>query len=78
MYVMPEERNYELSMNSYEALDLVNILRFRLKCKTEKKVGVIPMGFGLMYWVDTNGQYMDGKVLEKETELTELLKQLAE
>ncbi|MBY3158348.1 hypothetical protein HFO56_39300 [Rhizobium laguerreae] len=78
MYEMPAGRRAELTLDSFEARDLVNVLRFRLQCKTEKKVGAIFMGFGLAYWIDANGEYMDGKVLEQETELAELFKQLAE
>jgi hypothetical protein len=77
MYELPAGRRFDLSLDSYEANDLVNVLRFRLRCKTEKKVGVIFMGFGLAYWIDENGEYMDGKVLEKESELAELFKQLS-
>lgn len=77
MYELPAGRRYELDLGSYEARDLINVLRFRLKCKTEKKVGVIFMDFGLAYWIDENGEYMDGKVLEAETELADLYKQLS-
>jgi hypothetical protein len=77
MYELPAGRRYELTLDSYEAGDLVNVLRFRLQCKTERKVGVIFMGFGTAYWIDANGEYMDGKVLAKETELAELFKQLS-
>jgi hypothetical protein len=77
MYELPAGRRYELTLDSYEARDLINVLRFRLQCKTEKKIGVIFMGFGTTYWIDANGEYMDGKVLEQEAELADLLKHLA-
>ncbi|MNW19848.1 hypothetical protein D3C71_2200020 [compost metagenome] len=52
------------------------MLRFRLQCRTEKKVGMIALGFGRAYWVDANGEYMDGNVLEAEKEVIDLLAQL--
>jgi hypothetical protein len=81
MYETPAGRRAELFVNAHESRDLVNILRFRLKCRSEKKIGMIVLGFGTAYWVDTNGDYMDGKVLdgtalETEKIVTELVAQL--
>lgn len=76
MYEMPAGRRAELHLDSFAARDLINVLRFRLRCRTEKKVGMIALGFGQAFWIDANGEYMDGKVLEAEQELIDLLSQL--
>ncbi len=73
MYEIPAGRNPELILSSSEANDIIAIIRFRLQCKREQKVGMIAMGFGRAYWVDVNGEYMDGNIHPKETELNEVL-----
>ncbi|MCV9964807.1 hypothetical protein OIU34_23220 [Pararhizobium sp. BT-229] len=76
MYEIPVGRTPELHLTSFEARDLINVLRFRLRCRAEKKVGIIAMGFGQAFWVDANGEYMDDKVPAWENELADLLGQL--
>ena len=73
MYEIPDGRHPELILGSMESNDVVEILKFRLRCKREQKVGMITIGFGRSYWVDTNGEYMDGTIHPKETELNEVL-----
>lgn len=77
MYEIPEGRSAELILDAFHSRDLMNVLRFRLQCREEKKVGMIALGFGLCYWIDADGQYMDGKTLDAEVELHKLLGSLS-
>ena len=75
----PGRKQPELSLSSFEARgDVLNILRFRLKCRNEGKTGVVMLGFGQAFWVDEQGNYMDGAIPPAELELASVLKELGE
>lgn len=77
MYEIPAGRSADLTLDAFQSRDLMNVLRFRLRCREEMKVGMIALGLGLCYWIDADGQYMDGNTLEAEVELQKLLGSLS-
>jgi hypothetical protein len=77
MYEIPAGRHPKLQLGSFEARDIINVLKFRLRCRNEKKVGMVAMGFGAAYWIDENGEYMDSKVPPSELELADLVAELS-
>lgn len=77
MYEIRPGRSAQLMLDPYDANDLIKVLKFRLQCKSEKKTGMIALGFGRSLWVDVNGNYMDGETHDKEVELMDLLTKLA-
>lgn len=78
MQELPAGRWPELQLDSSDARNLVKVLEFRIRCRNEKKLGFISLGFGGGCWIDRDGTYMDDKPYQAEIELGKVLKQLAE
>lgn len=68
----------QISLSSHEASNVLNVLRFRLRCIREGKVGVVMMPFGQAYYLDAKGNYLDGKIPPGEVELANVLAELKE
>lgn len=52
-------------------------LKFRLRCKREKKRGMLSVGFGRTYYVDERGEYVD-ELPDFETEYAALVREFNE
>lgn len=76
MYVADTGRSAQLELPSHESRDILKILEFRVRCRDEKKTGMIALGFGSAFRVGPDGEYLDGVVPEPETRLSELLGRL--
>ena len=68
----------QISLHSHEASNVLNILKFRLQCIREGKTGVVYLPFGQAYYIDANGNYLDGKIPPGEAELANVLADLRE
>jgi hypothetical protein len=68
----------QISLQAHEASNVLNILRFRLRCIRERKTGAVMLPFGQAYYIDANGNYLDGKLTPGEAELSAILTELKE
>lgn len=62
----------ELEISSMDSKNILKILELRLRCREEKKVGGIYAGFGRMFYIGSDGEYI-GEVPPEQKELDELL-----
>jgi hypothetical protein len=77
MFEIPVGRKMpQLTLHNPEANNVANILRFRLKCREQGKTGIIMQPFGQGFWIDTEGNYLDGKIPTAELELAQVLTEL--
>lgn len=74
--ISPDRKVPQLTLSSFEARDVLNILRFRLQCRNEGKTGVVMLPFGQAFWLDAQGNYLDGKIPPAELELAQVLADL--
>lgn len=66
----------QISLPSHESSNVLNVLKFRLRCMREGKTGAVMLPFGQAFYLDAQGNYMDGKIPPGELELAQLLKEL--
>lgn len=66
----------QISLSSFESSNIINVLKFRLRCIREGKTGAVMLPFGQAFYLDAQGNYMDGKIPPGELELAQLLKEL--
>jgi hypothetical protein len=68
----------ELTLDSHESRNIINVLKFRLRCIRERKIGAVMLPFGQAFYVDAQGNYMDGKTPPDQLELSKVLMELKE
>lgn len=77
MIEFPSGRSWpQRTLYSHESSNVLNIIRFRLECRRERKTGVVMLPFGQAFWIDEQGNYLDGKVPPQELELEKLFAEL--
>jgi hypothetical protein len=68
----------QISLSSHESSNVLNVLKFRLRCIREGKIGAVMLPFGQAYYLDAKGNYLDGKIPPGEVELAQVLAELSE
>jgi hypothetical protein len=77
MRELPNNKPHPKISESIESTDVLGMLRFCLRCKTEKVQGAIFVPLGPTYWVDESGNFEPNNIPSGIIELLDIQKQLS-